>query len=179
MTGVGTDRGGVTLRAIRPTDAAAVRALVAPEIERLGYRESLGSAVDAAIAGRDPDSRAIVALDAVEVIGLVMHGAIAGAVGTGRVQFVVVDRNVRRRGIATRLIEGAASELAQDGYRAIFVELPDDPTLIAGRHLLASCRFGVEARVADYFRDGVDLVILRRDIGGSSADDHSPRAISS
>ena len=41
------------------------------------------------------------------------------------------------------------------------------PALLAAKQLLLRCQFSVDATVADYFRDGVDLAILRRAPTGS------------
>ena len=164
-TGVGVE--GVTVRALLPDDTAAVGAIALPEIERSSYPWGFRSAVDAVVAGSDPDSRALVAVEDLRVVvGFTVFGAIAGSVGTGRVQLVVTQPDARRRGIASMLIDAAVAELAAEGMRVVFVELPDDPDLHAVKRLLIRCRFGIDSRVTDYFRDGGDLVILRRDLTG-------------
>lgn len=164
MPGAGTDRGRVVLRALMPIDASAARALIVPELERLGYSEGPRSALEAVVAGRDADSRGLVAIDAEHVVGCIIFGSVAGAVETGRIQLLVVAEEARRRGIATRLTDDAIAELTRDGNRVIFVELPDDPALAPAMRLLVRSEFHVDARVANYFRDGVDLAILRRDL---------------
>jgi ribosomal protein S18 acetylase RimI-like enzyme len=98
------------------------------------------------------------------VVGVVVFGAIAGSLGAGRVQLIVVSRSSRRSGIASALIERALDVLAAERMRAAFVELPDDPALSAATRLLVRCGFRIEARVADHFRDGIDLAVLRRDL---------------
>ena len=164
MAGAGADRERVVLRAFVDTDAPAVRALVGPTIDQLPCRESARSAVDALVTGRDPDARGLIAVDSQGVVGLAIHGAVAGALASGRIQLVIVAASARRRGIGTRLVEGAVAALNRDGSNRIFVELPDDPTLIAAMQVLVTCSFDIDARVADYIRDGVDLMILRRDL---------------
>ena len=163
------DGGRVVLRAIVDSDAPAVRALAEPAIEQLPWREGARSAVDALVTRRDPDSRGLVALDAEHVVGLVIYGAVAGAVDSGRIQLVIVAPSARRHGMGTRLVEAAAAALHRDGSHRIFIELPDDPALVAGMQLLVRCSFDVHARIADYVRDGVDLVILRRDLDATAA----------
>ena len=163
----GTDRAIVTLRALRVEDGPAARALALPEIERSPYGVSIRSALDAVLAGTDPDSRGLVAIHDGLLVGIAVHGTIAGALGAGRLQLIVVDRDLRRRGIATKLVHGAVAALGAEGVRFVTVELPDDPALLAAKQLLLRCQFSVEATVADYFRDGVDLAILRRDLTGA------------
>ena len=161
-----TDRGTVTLRALRADDGPVARAMALPEIERSPYGVSMRSALEAVLAGTDPDSRGLVAIHDGALVGIAIYGAIAGALGAGRLQLIVVDRDMRLRGIATQLVHGAIAALGAEGVRFVSVELPDDPALIAAKQLLLRCRLSVEATVADYFRDGVDLAILRRDLTG-------------
>ena len=160
----GTDRATVTLRALRAEDGSVARALALPEIERSPYGVSMRSALDAVLAGTDPDSRGLVAIHDGLLVGLAVYGAIAGALGAGRLQLIVVDRDLRLRGIATQLVHSAVAALGAEGMRFVTVELPNDPALSAAKLLLLRCSFSVEATVADYFRDGVDLAILRREL---------------
>jgi len=166
MPSAARHRGTVTVRAPRAQDEPVIRALTFPEIERSSYCVSLRSALEAVLAGADPESRGLVAIDDGRLVGIVVYGAIAGSVGAGRLQLIVIDRDTRMRGIATTLVHAAIAALGAEGVRFITVELPDDPTLSALKQLLLRCRFSVEATVADYFRDGVDLAILRRDLAG-------------
>jgi ribosomal protein S18 acetylase RimI-like enzyme len=156
--------GDIRIRDLAPADAEAVRSLVLSGFGETAYASSAHSALETAIADSDPDARAAIAVARDEVIGLILYGAIAGAIGTGRVQFVITADSHRRRGIATRLLEEAVMHLTTEGARVVFVELPDEPDLAGGRHLLLRNGFRVEASVTDYFRDGVDLAILRRDL---------------
>ena len=167
MPSAGTDRGIVTLRALRAEDGPVVRALALPEIERSPYGSGSSSALEAVLTGADPDSRGLVAIHDGRLVGIAVYGAIAGTAGAGRLQLVVVDRDTRMRGIATKLVHGAIAALGAEGARFVTVELPDDPVLSASKQLLLRCRFHVEVMVADYFRDGVDLAILRRDLTGA------------
>ena len=169
MAGAGPDRGRSELRAFAATDAPAVRALTAPAIEQLPWSEGARSAVDALVTERDADSRGLVATEGGHVVGLIIYGAVAGAVDTGRIQLVIVAPGARRRGTGARLVEGAIAALDAARIRLIFVELADDPALVAGMRLLLTCGFHVDARVPDYVRDGIDLVILRRDIRQAEA----------
>lgn len=166
MPSAGTDRGSVTLRALRSEDGPVVRAFAFPEIERSPYGVSPRSALEAVLTDADPDSRGLVAIHDGRLVGIAVYGGIAGSVGAGRLQLIVIDRDTRMRGIATKLVHGAIAALGAEGMRFVVVELPDDPALSASKQLLLQCRFRVEATVADYFRDGVDLAILRRDLAG-------------
>jgi ribosomal protein S18 acetylase RimI-like enzyme len=158
--------GSVMVRALRADDRSAALALLRPAIAGSAYGAGARSALVALLEGTDPETRACVAVDDGKLVGIIVYGGIAGSVGAARVQLVVIDPDARMRGIATRLVEGAMALLASDGMRFVIVELPDDPALDPALRLLLRCRFRVEATVADFFRDGVNLAILRRELGG-------------
>ena len=92
-----------------------------------------------------------------------IHGTVAGAEGAGRLQLVVTAAAFRRAGIATQLVEAAVADLRDAGVRFTMVEIPDDPLLAPAISLLERCRFRIDARVPDFYRDGVDLAVFRRD----------------
>lgn len=153
------------IRALHPADAESVHALVRPEIERTRYPRAPTAALDAVLDGSDADSSALVALMDGSVAGIVIHGVTAGSEGAGRIQLVVTAPERRRTGIARALIDAAMDSLRRAGARVVFIEMPDDPTLAAPLALFRRCGFHVESRVAGFYRDGVDLVVLRREMG--------------
>ncbi len=65
---------------------------------------------------------------------------------------------------AKRPVRAALAELAERGARFVLAELPDDTPLAPIRELLHRCGFSEEARVPDYFADGVALTFLRCDL---------------
>ncbi len=155
------------IRALRGADADAVGDFASAALGRSRWEASARAALDRAVSGADPECRASAAFESDAMVGVVVFGAIAGSVSAGRVQLVVVHPAHRRRGIATALVETALESLAADGSRVAFVEISADPIFAAGKHLLVRCGFQVEATVADYYRDGVHLAILRRDLSGN------------
>jgi ribosomal protein S18 acetylase RimI-like enzyme len=114
------------------------------------------------------ESRAIVAECAGAVVGFALFGEVAGAIGTGRVHFVSVISSARRHAVGTGLCEAAVVDLRAHGARLVVAEIPDEPSFFPGRRLLAHCGFSETGRVADYFRDGTDLVVLARSIDRES-----------
>jgi ribosomal protein S18 acetylase RimI-like enzyme len=119
--------------------------------------------LDGAIRSETDEYRALIARDTGAVIGLIVFGEIAGAIGAGRIYCVAVDDGARRRGIASALIEAACTELRSRGARFVAIEMAQDPRLDAARAVAARAGFLAEGRVSDYVRDGVDLVLFRRD----------------
>jgi len=131
-----------------------------------GYAEARTYVLRLVVEGRAPEARALVAEREGRVVGCVLFGAVAGAVGTGRVQWVTVADDARRSGIATGLCDAAVADLTDTGVRSIVAEMPEDVVFAAGRALLTRCGFTEAARVPDYYRDEVDLVVLQRILAG-------------
>ena len=154
----------LVIREFDQTVAADVQAFVAPEIAGSRYPSGPRASLDALIGKTDPDCRAHVALRGDTVAGVVIHGAIAGTLGAGRLQLIVTAPRFRRTGVARALVGASLEALRSLRARAAFVEMPDDPVLAPSTALHQPCGFHYEARVPDFYRDGVDLIVLRRDL---------------
>ena len=154
----------IAIREMKTAEATSIQDLALSEIATSNYANAPRSALDAAIARSDPDIRALVAVDDAQVVGIIIYGRIAGSEGAGRIQLIVTDPRVRRTGIATALTGAAIGILKREDARFAIVELPADPALSPSRSLFDHCGFNVESRVRDFFRDGVDLLLLRRDL---------------
>lgn len=124
------------------------------------------AALNEALTSTSDEYRVIGVHDRTTLIGFVVLGDTAGALGAGRIYVVAVDATTRRRGIASALIEAACADLESRGARFAAIELPEEPELAAGLALARGAGFREEGRVSDYMRDGVGLVLLRRDLGG-------------
>lgn len=134
-----------------------------------------------ALEGRTAESRAIVAVRDDGLVGFILYGEVAGAVGTGRVHFVSVTASARLHAVGAALCDAAVTDLAARHARLVVAEVPDDPALAGGLALLTTCGFTEAARVADYYRDGVALLVLERRLvsardrpGASVAEERSP-----
>jgi len=153
-----------TYRPAVDADRAAMRGLVQHDVAGTPYTTVVEYFLRLAGEGSGHESRAIVAERGSEVVGFALFGEVAGAGGTGRMQFISVTASARLHAIGVGLCNAAVADLAAKGARLVIAELPDEPLLSPGRALLTHCRFFESARVADYFRDGVDLIILQRAI---------------
>ena len=157
--------GRVALRVATRGDRARLAQLVADGAGGTAYREMPLHFLKLALDRRSEDeSKALVAVQDGTTVGCVLYGEVAGAVGTGRLHFITVARDARRAGIGRQLCGAAVSDLSSRGARSVIVELPDDGAVAAGHELLASCSFSEAARVPDYYRDGVALIVLHRAI---------------
>lgn len=153
------------IRPVEPGDRRDAQELAAAELLQSAYGELPASALATALAGESPGARGLVAVSDGELKGVVVFGMVAGAIGTGRLHLVAVSAAARLRGVGSALIAAALERLRAEAVRVVFVEMPDDPAVAPARALLLREGFIEEARVADFFRDGVSLVLLRRDVG--------------
>lgn len=65
--------------------------------------------------------------------------------------------------IGAALLDAMTARMQEDDARRIFAEVSDVSELGAFRELLSrSGEFALEARVADYYADGIDLLIFSR-----------------
>ena len=158
-------RAPVTFHPLSASESASARALARAALDDVPYAPSLLAPLDSALRSEGGEYRALIARDNTAVIGLIVFGEIAGAVGAGRIYFVAVHGGVRRRGIGSALIEAACTQLRSAGARFVAIEMPEEPRLDAARAVALRMGFLPEGRVSDYVREGVSLVLLRRDLG--------------
>lgn len=110
----------------------------------------------------DTEHRALVIARDGTVAALALFGAVAGADGVMKLHAAVLAPSVAIDDVGERIIGAVVEEARADGMRLMVAELPDDPAMGAMRALLTANGFEEEARVPDYFRDGVALTLLRR-----------------
>lgn len=158
--GSGTPR-GLTVRAFRAVDRASIRQLVQERIAA-PYAEIVLPALEAALGGGTREAQGLAAHAGDVLRGVVVFGDVAGTAGTTRLHLVVVAPDARRAGVGRTLVSAAGAELARTGGRLLMAEVPDDLTLAAAHAFLPRCGFDEDARVPDFYRDGVALVFLRR-----------------
>jgi ribosomal protein S18 acetylase RimI-like enzyme len=154
-------RADVAVRAIELPDQAAVRELIAAELERNPYATRALRLVDQ--VGPDGPYQGIVAEHGGRVVGVGVFGLMSGSSGAGTMYAAAVEPAYRRAGVGRALLERAASLLAAQGARFVLVEVPDDPAASAGFvALLRDAGFSETARIPDLYRDGVALAFWRR-----------------
>jgi ribosomal protein S18 acetylase RimI-like enzyme len=157
----------VTFRPLAPPDAAAARTLADATLGGAPFAAGMLAALDEAVTSHTDEYRAVGAHDGSSLVGFVVFGEIAGAIGAGRIYVVGVEAPARRHGIATALVEAACSELRSRGSRFAVIELLEEPSLASGLALAHRTGFREEGRVSEYVRDGVGLLLLRRDLAGA------------
>jgi hypothetical protein len=122
--------------------------------------------LDQAARSSDPEARALVIERDGTIAGLVIFGLVAGASGAARLHALVLNRGVSADDVGGRLTSAAAMIAAAAGARLLIAAVPEDPALGPVPAVLLRNGFREEARVPDFFRDGVALTFLRRDLAG-------------
>ena len=115
-------------------------------------------------AGRDDEHRARVIARDGTVAALALFGSVSGAVGVRKLHAAVLAPSVSAADVGQRIVRAVIDEARVEGARLVVAELPDDPAMGQVRALLASEGFEEEARVPDFYRDGVALTLLRREL---------------
>ena len=145
-----------------PLDPAALEAATIASARGLCPAGRPAELFDRAL-GNTSECRGIVAIDGDgAAAGVAFFGLVAGALGTGAVLWLGVRQDRRRRGIARALLALVKAELAAEHARIVVAELPEDPATAAMAKMLAASGFEREARVPDFYRDGVALTLWRR-----------------
>lgn len=149
-------------RPIAPEDAAGAHQLL---VSRLGVTPYVDRAVEIlnhAERGDDEENRAyVVARDGI-VAGLALFGRIAGTEAGFRLHLLLVVSS--EDDVGERLLEAVNREVVESDGRFLVAEIADEPALAATTVLLRDHGFEEAGRIPDYFRDGVPLLILRRDL---------------
>lgn len=111
--------------------------------------------------GSDSEHRALVIARDGTVAGLVLYGMIAGTAGGARLHTAVLAPGVQADDVGERLMQAVGRSCREAGARFMLAEMPDDPALGSVLTLLREHGFREEARVPDFFREGVALTFLR------------------
>jgi L-amino acid N-acyltransferase YncA len=111
--------------------------------------------------GNDPEHRAMVIARDGTVAGLALFGTISGTQNAARLHTAVLAPGVQTGDVGERLMRSVSDAAREAGARFILAEMPDDPAIGAVLTLLREHGFEEEARVPDFYREGVALTFLR------------------
>jgi ribosomal protein S18 acetylase RimI-like enzyme len=114
--------------------------------------------------GNDPESRALVIARDGTVAGLALFGTVAGTQHAARLYTAVVAPGVSLDDVGGRLMRAVADTMRGTGARFLIAEMPDDPAIGSVLALLREHGFREEARVPDFYREGVALAFLRMEL---------------
>ena len=149
-------------RPLQPEDSQATRVLLMGALGITPYIDRALEVLELAERGNDPEHRALVIARDGTVAALALFGMIAGTARGARVHTAVLAPGVELEDVGMRLMDAVAGAVRSTGADFLLAEMPDDPALGATLALLRQHGFRDEARVPDFFRDGVALTFLRR-----------------
>lgn len=151
-------------RSLQVDDAAPARVLLMGALGVTPYLDPAMEVLERAERGHDPEHRALVIARDGTVAGLALFGMTAGAVGSARLHIAVLAPGVDPTEVGAALMESVADLSRASGARFIIAELPDDPVIGSILALLREHGYREDARVPDFFRDGVALTFLRKEL---------------
>ena len=151
-------------RTLEPDDAVSARALVTAVLGDSPFGARVSEVLARVERHPDREHRAlIVARDGI-VAGLALFGEVAGADRVMRIHAALLRDGVEVEEVGQRLVDAVLEQARATRARLIVAEVPDEPALGAMMGLLLMNDFAEEARIPDFFRDGVDLVVFRRNL---------------
>jgi ribosomal protein S18 acetylase RimI-like enzyme len=150
-------------RPLLPGDAEPVRALVWGALGITPYVDRVMELLSAAERG-DPESRALVSERDGTAAALALFGPVAGARDTWHLSAVLLAPGVQPHEVGRAMIQGIVEHVKAAGARLLIAELPADAALGRSISLLRANGFRQEGRVPDFYRDGVALLFLRREL---------------
>ena len=149
-------------RPLQPEDSQATRVLLMGALGVTPYIDRALEVLGLAERGNDPEHRALIIARDGTVAALALFGTIAGTARGARVHTAVLAPGIEIEDVGMRLMDAVATAVRGSGADFLLAELPDDPALGTTLALLRQHGFRDEARVPDFFRDGVALTFLRR-----------------
>lgn len=151
-------------RPLLPEDSQATRTLLMGTLGVTPYIDRALEVLALAERGNNPEHRALVIARDGTVAGLALFGSIAGTNGGARLHVAVLAPGIEAGDVGDRLMNAVARASRESSARFLLAEMPDDPALGKVFALLREHGFREEARVPDFFREGVALTFLRKDL---------------
>ena len=155
-------------RPLARTDLEAVRALV---LGTLGVTPYVDRVLQVATAsdGSDPDALGLIAERDGTVAALALYGPVTGAERVWHISMLLVAPRVDVREVGGMLLDAVIDSVRDRQARILMAELPADRAIGASLSLLRAKGFAQEARIADFYSDGVALLFLRLDLSRTFA----------
>lgn len=148
-------------RTLLPEDTQGTRILLMGALGVTPYIDRALEVLALAERGNDAEHRALVVARDGTVAALALFGDIAGTAHGARLHTAVLAPGVGPDDVGDRLLKAVVADVRQADSRFLLAEMPDDPALGAVLGLLRDFGFREEARVPDFYREGVALTFLR------------------
>lgn len=150
-------------RPLHEGDAEPARALILGVLGVTPYVDRAIELLEAAERG-DPECHALIIERDGTVASLALFGPVAGASNAWQLRTILLAPEVGIREVGGAMIQGVVEAVRVLGARFLVAELPADAVLGRSLSLLRANDFKQEGQVRDFFRDGVALLFLRRDL---------------
>ena len=112
--------------------------------------------------GAESGYRCVVAEDTGRPVGFSCWGPTPGTEGTFDLYWIAVHPAMQRKGLASRLLDCAADEVARSGGRLLVVETSDSGLYAAARAFYESKGFRSVARIPDFYQVGDAKIIYTK-----------------
>jgi hypothetical protein len=150
------------LRLLDAHDAPAATRLIDATLGQTSYRERAREILEAAVRG-DPEWQ-VVAVILASVDVMAAFGPVSGAEGVWRIGFLLFGEAAARADVARQVIVHIARVAHRAAARMLVAELPADEVMGASITALRANGFQQEARIPDFYREGVAQLFLRREL---------------
>lgn len=100
-----------------------------------------------------------------DTVGFCCFGPVPLAPGRFELYWIVVDRAVRRKGVASLLIESAEQRMVRRGCSCVYLDTSSREQYLPARRLYEKHRYRKEAVLRDFYADGDHRIIYRKRIG--------------
>lgn len=151
----------IAIRPIAASDAEPVLTLLDVALAGTPHLAPAQEAIALASGGDDREYRALVALREGQIRAVACYGDLLGSEKVIELHLMALA-SPEEQDVARELLAAVDDASRASGARFVFAELPDDGTLDATYAALHDAGYREETRIADYVRDGVALVFLRR-----------------
>jgi ribosomal-protein-alanine N-acetyltransferase len=144
---------------VRPATLADLAAITASEAHGFGADGWSPALVEEGVAGRLPTVHYLVVEQDGEVVG---HAVASVVADIAELQRIAVSAELRRRGLATALLDEVVALAVREGAERLLLEVREnnEPALA----FYAAHRFVEVGRRARYYRDGSAAVVLGRSL---------------
>ena len=153
----------ITVRPIEGRDRESTQELIAVALDGTSHIARAREVLEISLGRHDREHRALVAERSGRIVGVVCHGDLIGAERVARLHFLALA-STNEREAARELIRAVDAAASSAGARFVFTELADEPPAAATFAALREADYREETRIADYVRDGVALVFLKRSL---------------
>ena len=147
-------------RVVQRLDADTARGFLERSLAGTVYLNRALELLEQALGG-NPESRALISADPANAIAF--FEPVAGAQDTWQVRLMCVATELQRDA-GRPFMESLIGAMRGEGARVVVAELPADEAIGGAITLLRANGFRQTGRIADYYRDGVALLFLRREL---------------